>query len=336
MAEEFLLLAAKDQFEILSAVAPKLKRSPTVLEKDIWVCWVLQSLFAMPEHLPMAFKGGTALSKVYNVIQRFSEDIDITLDYRGFGKEINDGISKSAIKKLSDELKQFVADHSKNIVKPYFETKFSEQFARHKAKVEVSEDGEKLRIHYPSVFAASPERYLAPSVLIEFGGRNITEPNEQHIVSPYIAASLPDLKFPEAKITALALSRSFWEKATLIHVECNRKEPRLSAERLSRHWYDIACLSKHERSKEAIANSELLADVVKYKKLFYNSSYANYDACLKSAFRLVPGDILLKALERDFEQMILSGMFYDEQPVFSDVVESVISLEKLLNYSRER
>jgi len=85
---------------------------------------------------------------------------------------------------------------------------------------------------------------LAANVLIEFGGRNITEPNEQHIVRPDVAEVLTELEFPEASVTVLAMARSFWEKATLIHVECNRAEFKASAERLSRHWYDMSCLHK--------------------------------------------------------------------------------------------
>lgn len=331
VSEIFLQLPPKDQITLLNIHAQSLGRDAVVLEKDIWVCWVLQNLFAIPNRLPMAFKGGTALSKVYNIIERFSEDIDITLDYRGFGKEVSEDISKSALKKLSDELKQFVADYSKTVVKPYFEKNLSKQFPEGNTTVEVSDDGEKLWIHYSSVIDEPGGRYMAPNILIEFGGRNITEPNEQHVIRPYLADALPDMSFPEANMTVLSLARTFWEKATLIHVECNRKEPRLTANRLSRHWYDMACLAAHEKGKEAQTDRNLLADVVKHKKLFYNSSYANYDACLKSALRLVPEKILLTALEQDFEQMLDSGMFYGKQTTFPKIIDTIKLLELSIN-----
>ena len=331
MSEIFLQLPPKDQITILNIHAPAIGKSPVVAEKDVWVCWALQNLFAMPNRLPMAFKGGTALSKVFSIIDRFSEDIDITIDYRGFGKEINEDISKSALKKLSEELKQFVADYSTTVVKPYFEKILSKQFPAGNTTIEVSEDGEKLWIHYSSVLDEPGGRYMAPNILIEFGGRNITEPNEQHIIRPYLANALSDVSFPEAKVTVLSLTRTFWEKATLIHVECNRKEPRITANRLSRHWYDMACLARHEKGKEAQTDHKLLADVVKYKKFFYDSSYANYDACLKSALRLVPEKILLNALEQDFEQMQDAGMFYGEQTTFSKIIDAIKLLEHTIN-----
>jgi hypothetical protein len=93
----------------------------------------------------------------------------------------------------------------------------------------------------------------------------------------------------------------------------------------------MACLAAHEKGKEAQLDRNLLADVVKYKKLFYNSSYANYDACLKSALRLVPEQILLDALEQDFKQMLDSGMFYGEKTTFSKIIETIKLLEQSIN-----
>ena len=80
MAETFLQLTPQERSEIYRALAPRLGRAPVVLEKDVWVCWVLQALFTHAGRLPMAFKGGTSLSKVYRAIDRFSEDVDITLE----------------------------------------------------------------------------------------------------------------------------------------------------------------------------------------------------------------------------------------------------------------
>ena len=326
MPNFFLELPANDQAELLKIHALQVGITPIVAEKDIWLCWVLQQLFSMPDRLPMAFKGGTSLSKIYNVIERFSEDVDITLDYRGFMSEISGEISRSALKKLSDELKGFVANYSKN-----FQNLLADQFGKEFAKVDVSDDGEKVRIHYPSVLKEERRNYLAASILIEFGGRNITEPNEQHLVRPYLATSLTDMHFPEANTTVLSLQRTFREKATLIHVECNRHELKANADRLSRHWYDMACLASDYKGQQAILDRKLLADVIKYKKLFYNSSFANYDACLNSALKLVPNAHLRDTLEQDFKQMLDSNMFYGKQMTFSKIIETVQLLEQSIN-----
>lgn len=108
MAESFLRLSDRDRSQILHTIAQELSRNPTVLEKDVWVCWVLKTLFSLSDELRMAFKGGTSLSKVFKVISRFSEDVDITLDYRGIDDSFDpftDGVSRNQIKVYCESLK---------------------------------------------------------------------------------------------------------------------------------------------------------------------------------------------------------------------------------------
>jgi hypothetical protein len=332
MAERFLQLPPSEQAEILNGLAPELGRSATVLEKDVWVCWVLQQLFQMPGRLPMAFKGGTSLSKVFEAINRFSEDIDITLDYRGFGADVDPfdpDISRSQIKKLSDTLKGFVRDHAHDVVVPYLTQQLRAEVEHEQVHIEVSDNGEEVRIYYPSAIDQTPG-YLRDSVLIEFGGRNITEPNAEHQVRPYIADRL-ELDLPAAAVTVLSPERTFWEKATLIHVACHRPELKAGAERQSRHWCDLALLADHDIGRRALADRALLADVVKHKKAFFNVGHANYDACLAGKLRLVPDDALLDAVAADLRAMIDGGMFYGERPSFERIIERLRALEQDIN-----
>jgi hypothetical protein len=131
MPELFLHLKTREQSQIYRALASQLARSPAVLEKDVWVCWVLQTLFTLPGRLPMAFKGGTSLSKVFGAIARFSEDVDITLDYRGLGASFDpfaEGVSKTRLKKFSEDLKSFVRDHVHDVVTPHFQKVLATEF----------------------------------------------------------------------------------------------------------------------------------------------------------------------------------------------------------------
>jgi hypothetical protein len=169
------------------------------------------------------------------------------------------------------------------------------------------------------------------SVLIEFGGRNITEPNEEHVVRPDIAEHVAELEFPQPAVSVLSPTRTFWEKATLIHVECQRVEFRTGAERLSRHWYDLAMLADLAHGQAAVADRDLLADVVKHKKVFYNASYANYEACLAGQIKLIPEDTALAALRDDFQRMIGAGMFIGEPPAFDAIVDRLRDLETTIN-----
>lgn len=355
----FFTLSKAKQSQIFRDVASKLGFKPVIVEKDYWVCWALQQLFSMELPAAIVFKGGTSLSKVYNLIERFSEDIDVTFDYRGFEK-LNGPLenqSRSFYKKFSKELKECVCNCVSEIVLPKFQNAALCVSKDINCSVDKS-NGEKLRIYYPSVLTTL-STYINESVVIEFGGRNSIEPSEVNVVRPYIADFFRDWELPMAKGNVLSPMRTFWEKATLIHVECHREriaaktncggsvllenDGRFQLEEkgsllleeqlnhLSRHWYDLAVLADSSFGKEALLNKDLLRDVIKYQKIFYYSGYANYDKCLNKQFQLVPNDSEIVALEQDFKAMVAERMFGDKQPVFDEIIARIQTLEKQLN-----
>lgn len=333
--EAFLDLTADEQKEILQTVAPQLARSASVLEKDIWVCWALQTLFSMPGAHPMAFKGGTSLSKVFGVIDRFSEDVDITLDYRAFEEDFDPfavGVSRTKTKQFSDRLKSYVHDYANDVVVPHLKNELAKLPTADQHIVEVDDGGEKIWVTYPSAVEGSDE-YIRSQVLIELGGRNVIDPNETHTVTPYIAELTEGLVYPSSEVVVLSPERTFWEKATLIHVECNRGKLRESADRLSRHWYDLVMLAQHSAGQSAINNRELFEEVVRHKKVFFHVSYADYDACLKGQLRLLPEAGTLKGLRGDYEKMVGAGMMYSAPPSFDEIVELIRSLESRVNHA---
>lgn len=328
MAEAFLQLSPEEQAEILQTCAGKLGRRAEHLEKDVWICWVLQGLFTMPGHLPMAFKGGTSLSKVYGAIKRFSEDVDVTIDYKSLDQSIDPfdpKVSRLAREKYAELLKTKLAEHTKNVIRPHFENLVAQLTEKPPKPITISDDGEKLFIPYPSRLGT------AESVFLEFGGRNVISPNEEHPLRPYISAELPELQFPEATVRVLVPSRTFWEKATLIHVACIRSDPKLDADRQSRHWHDLAVLTDHNIGKIAIPDLQLLQDVVKHKNVFFRASYTNYEACLSGGLRLIPATPLLQALRVDHEKMIADGMFDGEPPTFDWIIARLDKLAKEIN-----
>jgi len=333
MADVFLLLDDDERRKILAGAAQQLGRSAQSLEKDVWVCWALEQLWDTPNAPKMAFKGGTSLSKVYKAIERFSEDVDVTLDYRTLDPGFDpfaDGISNNKLKKAGDRLRSLVKDHAHNVVVPHLRTRLASVSEDASYAIDVSPDGEKVWVKYRTVIDA-PDGYIADRVLLEFGGRNITEPNEKHTVTPYIAPEIVGVGLPSATVDVLVGGRTFWEKATLMHVECNRKEFKSGADRMSRHWYDLFKLADHAIGKSAVADRELLADVVKHKKVFFHASYANYDACIAGGLKLVPDETALLVLQADYERMVTAGMFFGTPPTFRDVIARLNVLEAEIN-----
>ena len=328
---EFLSLSKEERQGILSEGGARMGRLPNVLEKDVWVCWVLDRLFKMPGALQMAFKGGTSLSKVYGAIARFSEDIDVTIDYRALTDVDPFGLSNTRKARLREELQKLVAKHIESVVYPYFKAALTNDFGEYAASLEIQgEDADQLVVRYPSAFD-SGGGYLADSVRIEFGGRNVTEPQSRRGITADLAGEFPEIEFPKADAPVLHMERTLWEKATLIHVECNR-EPRENADRLSRHWYDLDRLYVLEAGQLALKDHGLLEDVVKHKRVFFPTKF--YDGCLSGKLQLVPEGKLRKQLDADFGRMVGAGMFYIAPPKFDEILGRLSEMQSTINKAR--
>ena len=333
MAEAFLSLDARERADVLRTVAARSGRTAIILEKDIWVCWVLQALFSMPDPHPMAFKGGTSLSKIYRIIDRFSEDVDVTLDYRAFDDDFDpfaDGASRNQIRLFSERLKARVATYLRDVVAPALGAAADALAADGQHGIHIGDDRETIRFAYPSV-VEDPPAYVRSEVLLEFGGRNVIDPNEQHTIIPDMAALTPNLHYPTATVTVLSPLRTFWEKATLVHVECHRRRLAEHPERLSRHWFDLTRLAAHDIGRAALADRELLDDVVRHKRVFFHAGYANYDHCLDRRLRLVPDDDQLAGLRTDYDAMRAAAIVAHDAPEFDALVEEIRILEARVN-----
>ena len=192
--------------------------------------------------------------------------------------------------------------------------------------IHIDDDGETIRFAYPSAVEEAGG-YVRSEVLLEFGGRNVIDPNERHAIVPDIAALTPDLDYPAATVTVLSPARTFWEKATLIHVACHRRRLANSPDRLSRHWFDLKCLADHAVGQAALSDRDLLQNVVQHKKVFFHAGNANYDQCLDGRLRLVPDDDQLPVLQSDYDAMRNARIVGDDAPEFDALIERLRILE---------
>lgn len=294
--------------------------SPQIIEKDIWVCWALEQLFLLTD--PLVFKGGTSLSKGYSLINRFSEDIDITIDYTKFSNEIP---SKNRMKKISeDQLPEYILN---NII-PYIMTRL--RLLNLADRVTLEQDGEKLFLIYNSLFNAN-NSYLRDHVLIEFGAKNTIDPYEEITLATYLSGTAKTISLPSPRVKILHPKRTFWEKATLMHAECNRKIRKDKGARLSRHWYDMYMLSQSGIKALALQDIPLFHKVLNHKTLFFNNSSANYNNCKTGRFRLIPDEDDIQKLANDYNEMVKSGMFSGIPPKFIEIIKALQSLEIDLN-----
>lgn len=325
MAERLLHASVDDRRDVYAAASGKWGIPAAIIEKDVWICWTLDVLFSNPDRLPMAFKGGTSLSKAFSAIQRFSEDIDLTIGFDELTRPLPESRKQRDL--LGDRLRTRVSEHVEVVVQPLLAQRITEEFGSGQVIVL---DGETLLVDYPSCFEKRGE-YILESVKVEFGGRNTIEPHEQHQLSAYVSELGLEIEIPVAVVDVLSPERTFWEKVTLAHAECGLQKWRHGIDRFARHLYDLAVLADHDIGARALANRALLKDVIRIKDAFWYRGTAQYGQCLTGNCRLVPDGEMLQGLRRDYEAMITAGMFSATPPAFNAVIGRLRALESEIN-----
>ena len=325
---DFLNLPETEQKVILDDASSQLNRSSVLLEKDVWVCWTLREVFTIPG-LHLAFKGGTSLSKAYRVIERFSEDLDLTLHYGDIAHA--EGLPNKAAKALTLELRQNVERTVRDTVKPALERAFQKEFGRLPTLIIEGEHHEQLRLFYRTPQAGQSAGYVKEAVLLEFGGRNSAEPSERIHITADIAALYPQLRFPEAQVETLSVLRTYWEKVTLIHAEASRNSTRGNYSRMTRHLYDLMRPHQQGYTARVLADPAILEDVVRYKSTFYGMGGVDYAACTQGKIRLTFAQEREVLLRQDHQQMKASNFFEEMAPHFDEVLHVLEALEGELN-----
>lgn len=322
--------------ELFEETAARLGFLTAVVEKDFWVCWVLQQIFEMEElGRAMLFKGGTSLSKVYGVISRFSEDIDLAVDYAALGfvgerDPRREGISRTRQLKILDQMLEACQAYIREQFVPRLREHFARELGREGWSLEVDAvDPHIVLFHYPASGTAR-EEYLRPMVLLEIGTHAELIPRGEYGVRSMAAQVFPRVfEQLEARVNVLLARRTFWEKVTILHAEAHREEQKAMPGRYSRHYYDVAMMCETGVAEEALGDGELLEQVVRHKMTFYPAAWARYDLARPGMMRLRPPEYRMGALRRDYESMRV--MIFGVAPEFDWVVEQVAMLEARVN-----
>lgn len=333
MVDAYQSLTARERTELLDAVAQKTGLPPVILEKDYWVCRTLAILFALPDlgdHL--MFKGGTSLSKVYGLIDRFSEDVDVSFHraFLGFGPDHDpEQVTGKEQRRRLDALREACITQIRDTLLPAIRAELEKQLAEDadwSLELE-SNDPQTILFHYPR---ANPKtlRYIQPSVRIELGARSDHWPREQKEIQSLIGEALGQ-PIGQAEVQALAAERTFWEKATLLHAEAHRDPASKMPARYARHYHDMARLALSPVAGRALADTELRQRVVAHKTVYFRSAWARYDLAVPQTFRLVPPKGRHAAMEKDDASM--REMFFSPPPPMSEVLDVLAHLENRIH-----
>lgn len=313
---------------------------PVISEKDFWVCWLLGLIFATPALGANAvFKGGTSLSKVFGVIDRFSEDIDLGLSPASLGwpeSELDDAPSNTARAKRVAALNAACADAVERRFMPALESLVQDLLGKKSGATRWLSYELETASHSPVIYFAYPATqadtlpYIRPVVKIEFGALTDQRPQGPHSIRPLIAELLPDA-FADfrAEVVALEIERTFWEKATILHAEYHRPAEKPQPARYSRHYSDFAALWRHPSAAKAAADLDLLARVRLHKSRFFASSWASYATAVPGTLRLAPPDSRLTELRADYAAM--QPMFIHEPLPFDEMLAVLREAEQALN-----
>ena len=333
-----------DRMDLFLATARRRGLTAEIIEKDFWVCWTLKRVFTLPDPpAGLLFKGGTSLSKVFGVIERFSEDVDLSFNRAELGfRGDSDPLNATTGKKRKHGL-EALAETCQRVIRekllPQLVAVFGEALAEPPSAawgVELAEDdpdGQTVLFHYPTgnrSRSSGEPAYIQPAVRLEIGARSDHWPAVEATVMSYAAAEFPALfREPGCNVHALAAGRTFWEKATILHMWHHAPADKKFRDRQSRHYYDVVRLYRHELGMAAIKDTDLLLKVARHKEVFFPAAWARYTDAKPGTLRIVPPDARLPELEQDYRKM--QEMIFGDPPAFERLLEVLREIEAVVN-----
>lgn len=294
----------------------------------------------------MTFKGGTSLSKAYSIIQRFSEDIDLTISRSAplldkVTSPMEAGISGKERERRAKDLKTaaqaYVAKIAMPVLAREIEAALGTSEGWHLSLDPDDKDHQTVLYIYPcssgygfgygqNYGGEDKSGYIKPRIKLEFGARGDTEPFAMRPITPYLAEDFPDeLPDPATDVPTLAVERTFWEKATILHALHHNAKMR---DGLSRHYYDVLMLDSAGITVDVLARSELLEQVVRNKSLMFADKSASYETAVLGSLRLSPTESVMDRLAQDYAAM--GEMFMAPPPSFA-LIEGLVSIERAIN-----
>jgi len=329
---KFTDLQQVEQVKYIDGLTLEYNLSTVAIEKDWWISVVLRALFALPYAKNLSFKGGTSLSKCYNLIERFSEDIDIAVDREFLGfcgalskSQINNKLRRAACSFVREKLQFDVAKEleSQGIKKNLFSVKVN-------ITAVSTTDPEIVEIHYKSLFPES--NYLKPIVKLEVGGRSMSEPLTKITLQSFIDEAYSDKMFAEKpfEVNVVVPERTFLEKICLLHEEFAKPQKLIRTERMSRHLYDLVRMSDAGIVEKALSDKKLYQSIVEHRRVFIGLKDFDYDTLSPEKIRIIPPEKVISQWQKDYETM-QETMIYGESLPFGKLIEKIKQLNEKIN-----
>jgi len=322
--------SVRDRSDFVTVAATELGLSELIVEKDFWVVWLLERLFALSSELgPFTFKGGTSLSKGFQLIERFSEDIDISISRSALGFP-DDGYfyeapSRAELTRRIEAIRERVRRYVSDTIRPRLHAEIEQGIGESQWDLADADPGA-LRFRYPTRQRGAIG-YVKPDVLIEFGHAD-PWPALDVALRPYIGNAIAALT-GTVQAHLLDPRRTFWEKVTALHEVARRPDTVRFPDRFSRHYYDVAVIADTEIGTQAIADTELLDKVARFKATFFFSARARYDLAKPGTISIMFPEFRRHEVQRDYAHM--RPMLFGAVPTFEEICDRLTRLENQLN-----
>ncbi|HBI88301.1 MULTISPECIES: nucleotidyl transferase AbiEii/AbiGii toxin family protein [Sphingobacterium] len=325
----WLTIPTETQINAYNQVAEHIGIPPSVAEKDWWVVRTLEIVFETSAAEHLVFKGGTSLSKSWNLIHRFSEDIDLAIDrkFLGFGgllsKNKRTQLRKAAYKYTSEQFYLELQDRFsvygfKNLEFNLVEAEDSDQ------------DPRIIEIYYPNVIKSLG--YVQPRIQIEIGCRSLIEPYTLQPVTSFLDDLYADRDFsaPAVVIPTVNPERTLLEKLFLLHEEFHKPLEKIRVDRLSRHLYDVYQLSR-SKYLSAIDDCDLYKTIVEHRFNFTKVGGVDYNQLSPKMLDFMPVNGVLEAWERDYKKMREEMIYQPDAPTFEEILEQLRDIKNKIN-----
>jgi hypothetical protein len=344
--QEFIRQEEASREGVFLETAQRLGTTPNNVEKDFWICLVLDTiLMDGSKRWPrLVFRGGTSLSRAYKAINRFSEDIDLAISRHDLGVDETIstliGLEPEERQKRLDVLNKAGADFVARTIVPHLEERFKNIFSHEKrGRPSVRIDRhDPLTIEVPYLSITREDDYVPTAVRLEFSIRSALEPRADKSFSPYIAETVPNADMQLVHIPTIAARRTFWDKMLITHELKDRHSKGLPLaqhnDKVSRHYYDLYMLIRGKKislNKNQIA---LAKDCQKHSALFYPNPAVDISDALPGTFDIIPGKEMTQRLLQDYRRM--SVMIFGEAPDFEDIKKTLADFERQVNAFRAK
>lgn len=279
------------------------------IEKDWWVTVALKALFQTDCRESLIFKGGTSLSKGFNIVERFSEDIDLAISHSFFGiertsKSQRDKLRKMARKYIHETLSIQLDAQLRAMGITDFRIENVTQVQNKNGEwhpIDSDKDPTVILLHYPSCVEDTIS-YIPPRVKIEISCLSMDEPTEEREIRSLIGESFEsEDNDADCKIRTVVPTRTFLEKLFLLAEEFQKEKPR--SVRMSRHLYDLEKLMDTPYGREALSDRSLYDAIVAHRRAYYALKYVNYDLHNPDTINFLIPDWALEAWKADYADM---------------------------------